>query len=454
MLSLLGGLLLGMLFGGGATFLFVQKNRREEESNPRLEADLRERLRHSETELSALREQAATAREALAASEANRDAAQKLLAQQRSFFEETQRTTREAQDKALTELRESFKALSMDALKQTQPEFLRLANETLAKFQETAKGDLARRQESIATLVRPLEEQLKTYQQRLSQSENQQSAALGEVKKHLEQLAQQSQTLSSETLQLRKVLSSNNARGRWGEETLRRVIEAAGMSTHCDFSEQSQSGDAKPDLVVHLPGDRFIIVDAKVPDLEVLSGLDSADELKRSEALSNHAARLKATIKALADRDYPTQFPNSLDYVVLFLPAESLFSAALEGDRDLIIWAAQKRILLATPASLIALLRSVSVTWQQHAQTENARAIAEASQELFGRICKFTDHFEKIRGGLERATSAYNDAIGSFERQVRPSGERLQKLGGGTPGKDLADVQLVEGTLRLPPSAN
>ncbi len=222
------------------------------------------------------------------------------------------------------------------------------------------------------------------------------------------------------------------------------------MSAHCDFTEQTQAGDGKPDLVVRLPGDRVIIVDAKVPDLDFLSALESADPSKRAESLSSHAAKLKGTIKALADRDYPSQFPNSLDHVVLFLPAESLFSAALEGDRDLIVWAASKRILLATPASLIALLRSVSVSWQQHAQTENAQKIAEAARELYSRVVKFADHFEKLRSGLERANSAFNDAAASFQSRVRPAGERLSELGGGVSGKELADIQPVENALRLP----
>jgi len=201
-----------------------------------------------------------------------------------------------------------------------------------------------------------------------------------------------------------------------------------------------------------LPGDRVIIVDSKVPELDFLGAADTTDSLKRSEYLAAHAAKLKATIKSLADRDYPSQFPNALDYVVLFMPAESLFSAALEGDHELIVWAASKRILLATPASLIALLRSVAVSWQQHAQTENARAIADAAQELYSRVAKFTEHFEKIRAGLERANSAYNDAVGSYERMVRPAGERLDKLGGMAPGKQLADTSAVETTLRLPAS--
>ena len=441
------GLVLGFVIGW-----LLRALRQPVAADTRLENELRQQLAQRESELGQLRSQLTETGNARAAAEAKQAAAERLAADQRQLHEQGLREAKQAQDKALADLRDAFKALSADALKQTAPEFLRLANETLGKFQESAKGDLAQRQEAIKTLVKPLEEQLKVYQQRLQQTESSQSNALGEVKKHLETLAQQSQSLSNETLQLRRVLSSNQARGRWGEETLRRVVEAAGMSAHCDFSEQTQAGDSKPDLVVRLPGDRVIIVDAKVPDLDFLSAMDAADSTKRAESLAAHAGKLKATVKALADRDYPAQFPNALDYVVLFLPAESLFSAALEGDHDLIVWAASKRILLATPASLIALLRSVSVSWQQHAQTENAREIADAAQELYGRVCKFTEHFERIRGGLEKANAAFNDAVGSYDRMVRPSGDRLEKLRGGSSGKALEQVSPLDTTLRLPPS--
>jgi DNA recombination protein RmuC len=425
--GLIVGWLIGRARGGGGP-------------DSRLENELRQQVGQRETELTQIRVQLAETGNARAAAEARHAAAEKMLIEQRAL-----------QDKTLIDLREAFKALSADALKQTAPEFLRLAEQSFGKLQETAKGDLAQRQEAIKTLVEPLKQQLETYQKRLQQSEAAQSSTLGEVKKQLELLSQQSQSLASETLQFRRVLSSNQARGRWGEETLRRVVEAAGMSAHCDFTEQTQAGENRPDLVVRLPGDRFIIVDAKVPDFDFLNALESADDAKRAEALAAHAAKLKATIKALADRDYPSQFPNALDYVVLFVPAESLFSAALEGDHDLIVWAAGKRILLATPASLIALLRSVSISWQQHAQTENAQKIAEAAQELYARVCKFTEHFERIRDGLAKANDAFNDAVGSYERMVRPAGEKIQKLGGTAPGKELADVQPLDSTLRLPP---
>jgi DNA recombination protein RmuC len=433
-------LLIAALTGAAIGILFGWLKWAGKRSDLRLENELRQQITSRETELTQLRAQLTETGNARATAEAKFASSEKMLVEQRAL-----------QDKALIDLREAFKALSADALKQLQPEFLERAKQTFAIFQESAKGDLSQRHEAIKTLVEPLKQQLETYQKRLQQSESAQSSALGEVKKHLETLAQSNLSLAAETQQFRMVLKSNQARGKWGEETLRRVVEAAGMSAHCDFSEQTQAGDAKPDLIVRLPGERFIIVDAKVPDFDFLHALESADETKRAEALAIHAAKLKATIKSLADRDYPSQFPNALDYVVLFVPAESLFSAALEGDHDLIIWAAEKRILLATPASLIALLRSVSVSWQQHAQTENAQKIAEAAQEFYARVVKFTEHFEKIRSGLERANSAFNDAAASFQTRIRPAGERLAELGGANSAKELADIQPLDSTLRLPP---
>ncbi len=448
-------LLIGLAVGAGLGlvigWLIGSRKQTVAPNDARLENELRQQLAQRETEMTQTRDQLSQAKTSLATAQANQAAAEKILSEQKILHEQNLREAKLAQEKALADLRDAFKALSADALKQSAPEFLRLAEQSFGKFQETAKGDLAQRQEAIKTLVEPLKQQLEAYQKNLQSSSAAQSSALGEVKKHLETLAQSNQSLAQETQQFRLVLHSNQARGRWGEETLRRVVEAAGMSAHCDFTEQTSSGENRPDLVVKLPGDRFIIVDAKVPDFDFLTALESAEPVKRAEALAAHAAKLKGTIKALAERDYPRQFPNALDYVVLFVPAESLFSAALEGDHDLIVWAAEKRILLATPASLIALLRSVSVSWQQHAQTENAEKIAEAAKEFYARVVKFTEHFEKIRSGLERANTAFNDAAASFQTRIRPAGERLAELGGANSAKELADLQPLDATLRLPP---
>jgi DNA recombination protein RmuC len=416
----------------------------------RLANELRQQLAQRDGELSKLRTELTQSLSARATADANSSAAEKLVAEQRMLHERAMAEAKAVQEKAMSELRMAFKALSIDTMRELQPQFIERVTETLAKLQEGAKGDLAQRQQAIATLVEPLKQQLETYQKRLQQAETSQATTLGEVKKQLENLAQQSHVLALETQQFRSVLKSNQARGRWGEETLRRVVEAAGMSTHCDFSEQTQFGDSKPDLIVRLPGDRLIIVDAKVPDFEFLTALEPMDAANRLASLAAHASKLKYTIKALAERDYPGQFPNALDHVVLFLPAESLFSTALEGDRDLIVWAASKRILIATPASLIGLLRSVSISWQQHAQTENAEKIAEAARELYSRVVKFVEHFEKMRNGLERVNSAFNDAAASFQSRVRPAGERLAELSGGTPTKEIAEIRTLDSTLALP----
>lgn len=448
-------LLIGFAIGGVLCFIigWLLGSRRRASALPddRLTEELRQQIAQRESDLSRLRSHLTETTNARAAAEAKQSAAEHLLVEQRVLHVKALQEAKELQAKAIADLRDTFKALSADTLKQSAPEFLRLAEQSFGKLQEAAKGDLAQRQEAIKTLVEPLKLQLDSYRKQLQQSEAAQSSTLGEVKKQLELLSQQSQSLANETQQFRMVLKSNQARGRWGEETLRRVVEAAGMSAHCDFNEQAVGGDSKPDLIVRLPGNRMIIIDAKVPDFDFLNALETADPLKRAESLAVHAAKLKNSIKALADRDYPRQFPNALDYVVLFMPAESLFSAALEGDQDLIIWAAEKRILLATPASLIALLRSVSVSWQQHAQTENAAAIANAAQELFIRVCKFTEHFESLREGLLKTNEAFNNAVGSYERMVRPAGDRIQKLRGApNTGKELADVEPIQTTLRLP----
>jgi DNA recombination protein RmuC len=447
-------LIAGLALGAVGTWL-VMSRRKADVFVPdnRLEAELRQQLAQRETELSAERQRLAQTGNALAAAEANKSAAEKMLADQRQLHDQALAATKQAHDKALLDLREAFKALSAEALRQTAPEFLRLAEQSFGKLQESAKGDLAQRQESIKGLVEPLRQQLETYQKNLQQSAAAQSTALGEVKNHLELLSQQSVSLANETQQFRMVLKSNQARGKWGEETLRRVVEAAGMSAHCDFTEQTQSGDSRPDMIVRLTEGRCIIIDSKVPDLDFLHAMEASDPATRAEALAAHAGRLKQTIRALADRNYPAQFPNSLDYVVLFVPAESLFSAALEGDRDLMVWAAEKRILLATPASLIALLRSVKVSWQQYAQTENAQKIAEAAQELYSRVVTFAEHLDKIRGGLEGANRAFNQAVGNYESRIRPQGERMLKLGGGSGDKALPEILPVDTTLRLPPSS-
>jgi len=448
-------LALAFALGGGLGLLvgwLLGRARAGAPADNRLENELRQQLAQRESELNQSRSEAGQSKTALATAQANQSSAEKLLAEQRALHERAMAEAKAAQEKAIADLREAFRALSAEALKQSAPEFLRLAEQSFGRLQEAAKGDLDKRQESIKVLVEPLKQQLDTYQKRLQQSETAQADTLGKVKEQLTALAASSQSLAAETAQFRSVLKSNQARGRWGEETLRRVVEAAGMSAHCDFAEQSKGDEGKPDLIIRLPGERIIIVDSKVPDLDFLTAADAAEPAKRADLLAAHAAKLRATIKALAERNYPKQFSNALDHVVLFLPAESLFSTALEGDPELIVWAEGRQVYLATPASFIAVLRTIDFIWKQHKQTENAKQIAEAAKDFFARVVTFTEHLEKIGDGLGKANDAFTRAAASFQTRVRPAGERLAELGGSAPGKALPDLQPVESPLRLPPA--
>ncbi|MFZ5724439.1 MAG: DNA recombination protein RmuC [Pseudomonadota bacterium] len=406
-----------------------------------------ERRARAEADADALRRQLAAAEEQHARRIAERDAfARQQLDEQKENHARVLLELRNGHDKALADLKESFKALSADALKENTPAFLALAQENLGKLQAEARGDLETRKKEIEALLKPLQEQLSGYQALSQQSQK----SIGEVVQQLNDLKKTNEVLASETSQFRNVLNNNQARGRWGEETLRRVVEAAGMSAHCDFDVQVSEGDSRPDMIVRLPEERVIIVDAKVPDLDFISALETSDPEARTQSLRSHAQKLKQTIKALADRDYPRRFANSLDYVVLFLPAESLFSAALEGDRDLLVWAGQQRIIVATPASLIALLRSVSISWQQYAQTQNTQLIADTAKELYQRVAVFYEHFEGIGDAVGKAAKAFNRAVASYDSRVRPTGERLLELKVDDAGKQLPALDPVEENLRLP----
>ena len=439
-------LVVGLIAGGLAGYLWAARQGREAQARANaaghIEAELRGQLQQRDAELAVTREKLSAEQQGRVAAETKeQNAAARLIEQQQQQAQE------------LGKLREAFKALSADALREAQPQFLQLANQAFERLAETAKGDLKARQEAIAGIVAPLKDQLAEYQKRLQTAEQKQTETIGAVRQQLEALQSQSQSLASETNQLRRVLSSSQARGRWGEETLRRVVEAAGMSTHCDFVEQTAGGETRPDMLVKLPGDRVIIVDSKVPDLDFLGALQTADETTRREKLAAHAAKLKGTIRDLAARNYPKQFPTALDKVVLFVPAESLLSAALEGDPNLIVDAAGLGILLATPSSLIALLYAVAMSWQQDAQTRNAREIGEAGKELFERVTKFIEHFAGIRDGLEKAGKAFDNALGSYERRVRPSGEKLIKLAGGLAEAELPEIKPTDTVLRQLPEA-
>jgi DNA recombination protein RmuC len=302
----------------------------------------------------------------------------------------------------------------------------------------------------VATKVEPLiaqvQQALTGYQASLQHGLSSQESALAQFRSQMEEMSRTTAALASSTNDFTAVLKSSQHRGRWGEQTLRRVVEAAGLSPHCDFHEQVAHDDLRPDLIIRLPAKRCIIIDAKVPELD--AALASPTAPNRQELIRDHAEKLRRTIKSLAEKHYPTSLSRdgitAFEKVILFLPAESLLSTALEGNSDLILDAAREGVLLATPATLIGFLSAINLSWQQHQQAENAQLIANASIELFQRVIKFTEHFAKLRKSLNDTTLHFNQLTASFNARIRPQGERLKSLGGTDPNKDLPPTPLID----------
>ena len=311
------------------------------------------------------------------------------------------------------------------------------------------KGDLETRQKAIDGLIGPLKESLGRYEHQILEMEKARQKAYGTLDEQLRTLAQANERLEEETKHLASALSSPlKARGRWGELTLRRVVELAGMSEHCDFTEQetitTESGRQRPDMIVNLPGNRRIAVDAKVPLQAFLDAVDpEKSEKERAEALETHGELVRGHMNQLAERKYWEQVGPELELVVLFLPGESFFSAAMEQDRQLIDDGMQKKVVLATPTTLIALLRSAAYLWQQEKITQNAKQISDLGRELYDRLKTFLGHFQTVGSSLERAVESYNKAVGSMESRVLVSARKFKELGAAT-GEEIPELEPVD----------
>ena len=317
-------------------------------------------------------------------------------------------------------------------------------------MQAQAKGDLETRQKAIDGLVSPLKESLGRYEHQILEMEKARQKAYGTLDEQLRTLAQANKRLEEETKHLASALSSPlKARGRWGELTLRRVVELAGMSEHCDFTEQetitTESGRQRPDMIVNLPGNRRIAVDAKVPLQAFLDAVNpEKSEKERAEALATHGKLVRGHMNQLAERKYWEQVGPELELVVLFLPGESFFSAALEQDRQLIDDGMQKKVVLATPTTLIALLRSAAYLWQQEKITQNAKQISDLGKELYDRLKTFLGPLpERSARRLERAVESYNKAVGSMESRVLVSARKFKELGAAT-GEEIPELEPVD----------
>jgi len=348
---------------------------------------------------------------------------------------------------ARSQLTTAFSELANQSLKSNSENFLRLAREKLGAQQDQAKRDLGDREKAIEDLVRPIRDSLEASQKQITELEKTRSEAYGGIKSQLEAMQLSQQSLTQETQNLVKALRRPEVRGRWGEITLRRLVELAGMVEHCDFEEQVHSvGDdqvIRPDMVVRMPNQRDVVVDVKTPLDAYLEAVEAKDDTQRQLALRRHARNVREHIRTLSSKAYWAQFANSPEFVILFIPGDQFLSAALSEDPDLIESALSQQIILATPTSFVALLKAVAYGWKQLALADNAQEIRQLAEGLYGRLTTFVTHMNKVGRQLASSVESYNRAVGSLERKVLPGARKFVELGIQTK-KELEKVETLD----------
>ena len=398
--------------------------------------ELRLRVRALDVEAVALRERVAATDRARVEAETRNVAAERRVEDERRFV-----------DEARERLTDAFKALAADALSGSQRDFLQLADEKFKTLRADASDDLETRRLAIQALVGPLQQALDGYQKEARGIEERRQHDLGAVGQQLRDVAVTHQALRAETNKLVQALRAPNVRGRWGEIALRRVAELAGMSTFCDFLEQEtvqgETSRLRPDVIVRLPSDRVVIIDAKVPLAAYLDAVEAGDEYHRDLALAKHLTQVRAHVTRLAARGYAAEIEQSAEFVVLFIPNDSFLAAAAERDADLVDWALGQRVVLATPATLFALLRAVEYGWRQERVAEDAQRISAVGRELSERMASLVEHLSHMGGSLGKTVKAYNQAVASLESRVLPTARKLESLGAGS-RKPIQSMQPID----------
>ena len=393
---------------------------------PRLEeenVDLRERLQSAETKT--------------AASEAAHE-------QERKHHEERVREL----TRMGAELEKKFAGLASEVLGKNSESFLKLVSERFEKHSQSAKEDLEKRRTAIETLVKPLGESLSKFENKVDAIEKAREGAYRAISEQVKSLAEGQTGLRSETNRLVQALRRPQTRGRWGEYQLRNVLDLAGMTEHVDFVEQTtlegDEGRLRPDVVIRVPGGKSIIVDAKTPLDAYLNAVEAPDEETRERFIADHARQVRDHVRALSSRDYWKALPETPEFVVMFVPGESFFAAAIESDPELFESAARQRVLISTPTTLIALVKTIAYGWQQEKLAENAQAVASQGRDLYERIKTFGGHMGDIGRSLQQTVERYNRGVGSLERRVLPAARKFESLGVTPAGSSIPPLEPVE----------